>query len=57
MKKFFLALLGLVLLAAFGGTLAAFETMWPDFYHLGTTALDQACADTSTARLVKRFWT
>jgi FAD/FMN-containing dehydrogenase len=27
--------------AAFGGTLAAFEAMWPDFYHLGTTALDR----------------
>ncbi|HWL47461.1 MAG TPA: FAD-binding oxidoreductase [Sphingomonadaceae bacterium] len=24
---------------AFGGTLAAFEVMWPEFYHLGTTAL------------------
>jgi FAD/FMN-containing dehydrogenase len=24
---------------AFGGTLAAFEVMWPEFYELGTTAL------------------
>ncbi len=25
--------------SGFGGTLAAFELMWPDFYRLGTTAL------------------
>lgn len=35
-----LALMGEVK-AAFGGTLAAFEAMWPDFYRLGTTALDR----------------
>lgn len=25
--------------ASFGATLSAFEVMWPEFYHLGTTAL------------------
>jgi FAD/FMN-containing dehydrogenase len=27
--------------AGLGGTLSAFEAMWPEFYHLGTVALDR----------------
>ncbi len=35
--------------AGFGGTLSAFEAMWPEFYHLGTTRARQHAADRAHA--------